>query len=349
MKPSLQDIADQVGVSTATVSRALNDREGVNAETRERILRVAREMGYVANAAAKGLATSRTYTLGLITYERPPQQPISNFPDETIQGVVQEARERGYHIITTFVNEDMMQDAVRVPLVSEGRVDGLILIGPALKASFIIQLYSSSIPIVLVDNLLTETTIDAVVCDNIGGMYALTRHLIDTHNRRNLVFFSGPEGWFSSRERRSAYTQALAEVGESPHVIYMQDTTMQMGHTAMVEALARYPDLEGVVAVNDATAFGAIRACKEQGIRVPDDVAVVGFDNIGWAAHHDPPLTTVRMFRRETGIQAARHLIDKIERDSPSGFQLRLGVELILRESCGCPPGDRPIFTNPGT
>jgi LacI family transcriptional regulator len=340
MKPSLQDIADHAGVSTATVSRALNDREGVNPETRARILRIAQEIGYVPNAAAKGLATSRTCTLGLITYERPPQQPISNFPDETIQGVDQEAREHGYHIMTTFVNEDMMQDATRVPLVSEQRVDGLILVGPALKASFIIQLYSSGIPLVLVDNLLNETNLDAIVCDNVGGTYAITQHLITVHGLRNLAFFSGPADWFSSRERRQAYEQALAEIGQTPRVVYMPDTTMPMGHAAMLEALDRYPDLEGVVAVNDATAFGAIRACKESGCRVPEDMAVVGFDNVGWAPHHDPPLTTVSMYRRETGIQAARHLIDKIERESPSGFQLRLGTELNIRRSCGCSPAD---------
>ena len=340
MKPNLQDIADRVGVSTATVSRALNDRGGVNAETRERILQVARELGYVPNAAAKGLATSRTFTLGLITYQRPPQQPISNFPDETIQGVDHEARQRGYHVMTTFVDRDMMQDATRVPLVSEGRVDGLILVGPALTASFIIQLYSSGIPIVMVDNLLTETNIDAVVCDNMGGTYGITRHLIDEHGLSKLVFFSGPADWFSSRERRGAYEQALAEIDEPPRVIYMEDTTMPMGYEAMQEALDRYPDLEGIVAVNDATAFGAIRACKEHGCRIPEDIAVVGFDNVGWAAHHDPPLTTVRMFRYETGIQAARHLIDTIERESPAGFQLRLGTQQLIRESCGCPAAD---------
>ena len=341
MKPSLQDIADQVGVSTATVSRALNDRGGVNSETRARILHVAQELGYVPNAAAKGLATSRTSTLGLITYQRPPQQPISNFPDETIQGVDQEARERGYHVMTTFVNEDMMQDSLRVPLVSERRVDGLILIGPALKASFIIRLYSSGIPIVLVDNLLTETNMDAVVCDNVGGTYGITKHLIDVHGLSNLVFFSGPANWFSSRERRGAYTQALAEIGQTPRVVYMEDTTMSMGYAAMQEAMDRFPDIEGVVAVNDASALGAIRACKENGCSIPGDIAVVGFDNVGWAAHHDPPLTTVRMFRHETGIQAARHLIDTIERESPAGFQLRLGTEQIIRESCGCVAADQ--------
>ena len=90
--------------------------------------------------------------------------------------------------------------------------------------------------------------------------------------------------------------------------------------------------------MNDATALGVVRACKEHGIAVLRDLALVGLDNVGWAAHLDPPLTTVHMFRRETGIQAARHLIDKIEHESPTGFQLRLGTEVIIRRSCGCSP-----------
>ncbi len=341
MKISLEAIAEKAGVSTATVSRALNDRAGVNSETRERILLIARELGYMPNAAAKGLATSRTYTLGLIIYDRPPQQPISNFPDEAMQGVDQEARERGYHVITTFVNNEMMQDALRVPLISEQRIDGLVLVGPALKASFIIQLYGSHLPIVLVDNLLNETAIDAIVCDNVAGTFGLTRHLITAHGLRHLAFFSGPADWFSSRERRQGYENALAEIGQAPRVIYMEDTTMPFGYGAMLEALERFPDLEGVVAVNDATAFGAIRACKERGIQVSDDLAVVGFDNVGWAPLHEPPLTTVRIFWREIGIQAARHLIDRIERTTVASFQLRLGTELIIRQSCGCSPEER--------
>jgi LacI family transcriptional regulator len=341
MRPSLEAIAEKAGVSTATVSRALNDRAGVNPETRERILLIARELGYMSNATAKGLATSRTYTLGLIIYERPPQQPISDFPDETMQGIDQEARKHGYHVITTFVNNDMMQDALHMPLLSEQRVDGLILEGPALKASFIIQLYSSNIPIVLVDNLLNETRIDAIVCDNVGGTYGITRHLIDVHGLRNLVFVSGPADWFSNRERRQGYTQALDEIGQAPRVVYMEDTTVQLGYAAMPEILERFPDLQGIVAVNDATAFGLIRACKECGIQVPGDMAVVGFDDVGWAPLHDPPLTTVRISWREIGIQAARHLIDRIERNALTNFQLRLSTELIIRQSCGCPTGEQ--------
>ncbi|NDJ78594.1 MAG: LacI family transcriptional regulator [Chloroflexi bacterium] len=348
VKPSLQAIAEQVGVSTATVSRALNDRAGVHPDTRAEILRIARELGYTPSVAAKSLATARTFTLGLVTYQQQPQ-PISSYHTHIVQGIDLEARQRGYHVITTFVDGEMMSDALRMPIFTESRVDGLILVGPALEASFIIQLYTSHVPILLVDNLLSETNIDAIVCDNVGGTYEITQHLIDVHGLHKLVFFSGPKDWFSSRERRLGYEQALAEIGESPRVIYMPDTTVNMGSKALLQALDHYPDMQGIVAVNDATAVGAIRACKENGIDVPHQLAVVGFDNVAWGPLHEPPLTTVRMFKQELGIQAARHLIDMIERGPSPGFQLRLGTELIIRESCGCPPSEEMVFPDQGS
>jgi LacI family transcriptional regulator len=348
MKPSLQEIAELAGVSTATVSRALNDRPGVNPDTRETILRIARELDYMPNVAAKSLATSRTFTLGCINYERKPQ-PISSYHVQIVQGIDYEARQRRYHVITTFVDARMMSDAMQLPLINEQRVDGLILVGPALKASFIIQLHNSGIPIVLVDNLLNETTIDAVVCDTVGGTYRATRHLIEVHNRRKLVFLSGPADWFSSRERRQGYEQALREIGQEPRVIYMPDTTVNTGHSALLETLKYYPDLEGIVTVNDATAVGVIRAAKDQGRQIPQDIAIVGFDNVSWGPLHNPPLTTVRMFKYETGIQAARRLIDVIERESVPGFQLRLGTELIVRESCGCEFEKEPVYDDHGS
>ncbi len=334
MKPNLQAIAERAGVSTATVSRALNDRAGVNPETRKLIFEIAQELGYTPNIAARSLATARTYNLGCITSKRPPQ-PIPSYHTQIVQGIDHEAKQHGYHVITTFV--DANADFQQLPLVAEQRVDGLILVGPALDVSFIIQLYNSQIPLVLVDNLLKETTLDAIVCDNVGGTYKATHHLIATHGLRKILYLSGPAGWFSSRERRQGYEQALAEIGQTPHIVSMPDTTVETGYSAMLEVLKRSPDIQGVVAVNDATAVGAIRACKEKGWSVPGDIAVVGFDNVLWSPIYEPALTTIRMFKYETGIQAARRLIDKIERDDTPGFQLRLGTEIVIRESCGCP------------
>lgn len=338
MKPSVQDIAERAGVSTATVSRALNDRAGVSPETRELILSIASEMGYMPSAAARSLAMARTYTLGCITFKQAPQ-PVPSYHIQIVQGIDHEAQQYGYHVITTFVDDAVMDGSARLPLINEQRVDGLILVGPALKASFIIQLHNSQIPIVLVDNLLKQTNLDAVVCDNVSGTYQATRHLIEAHGLCKLVFFSGPTDWFSSRERRQGYEMAMAESGQ-PLVIYMPDTTVNTGYDAMLQALEQYPEMEGVVAVNDATALGAIRACKERGLTVPGDRAVVGFDNVVWGPIHEPSLTTVRMFKYETGVQAARRLIDVIERGTSSGFQLRLGTELVVRESCGCHSSD---------
>lgn len=335
MKPSLQVIADKVGVSTASVSRALNDRGGVSDRVREQILQVARDIGYVPNTIARSLATSRTQTLGVIAYARQSQPPIASFPDDMMQGVDEEARSRGYHIMNTYVDDTMLTDIDNVPLLREQRVDGVVLIGPPIKPSFIVQLISSDMPVILVGNVLAKTAVDSIVSDNTQGTHDLTRHLISVHGLRKIVFLCGPAGWLSNQERQQAYEDVMMRIGVAPRVVSMPDTTIHTGYDALPEVLDRYPDTEAIMAVNDATAFGVIRACKERSIRVPEDIAVVGFDNVGWAPHHDPPLTTVRTFQREIGVQAARRLIDRIERDVSPNIQLRVGVEMVIRESCG--------------
>ncbi len=349
VKPTLQDIAEQAGVSTATVSRVLNDRPGVNDDTRSEVLRVAKEIGYVPSITARGLATDRTYNLGFVTYKRDPQ-PISSYHLNIIEGIDQAARESGCHVITTYVKREDMTDLSNFSMFREQRVDGLILAGPALKTSFIMGLYNSHLPIVLLDNLLSGLEIDAVVCDNRAGTYSITSHLIEAHNLRRLVFLSGPSHWFSSKERREGYEHAMREIDQKPEVFYMPDTTMNTGYDTTRDALKLFPDLEGIVAVNDASALGAIRALKDHGLDVPHDTAVVGFDNVTWGPLNEPALTTVRMFKREMGFQAARRLIDIIERSAPRGFQLRLGTELIIRESCGCPrEASEPFYTDFGS
>ena len=349
IKPTLQDIAEQAGVSTATVSRVLNDRPGVNEDTRTEVLRVAKDIGYVPSITARGLATDRTYNLGFVTYKRDPQ-PISSYHQNIIEGIDQAARESGCHVITTYIKREEMNDISSFSMLREQRVDGLILAGPALKTSFIVGLYNSHLPIVLLDNLLSGLEIDAVVCDNRGGTYSITNHLIESHSLRRLVFFSGPSHWLSSKERREGYERAMLEIDQKPEVVYMLDTTMNTGYDATGDALKLFPDLEGIVAVNDASALGAIKALKDHGLDVPNDVAVVGFDNVTWGPLNEPALTTVRMYKREMGFQAARRLIDVIERAAPPGFQLRLSTELIVRESCGCPKeASEPFYIDFGS
>jgi LacI family transcriptional regulator len=167
----------------------------------------------------------------------------------------------------------------------------------------------------------------------------LTKHLIKEHGHRRIVFLSGPETWLSSRERGAGYGHAIAEASLEPHFIYMDSTMVETGMEAMKAALIQMPDVTALAAVNDAVAVGAMRACKAAGISVPEGIAVVGFDNVGWAQLHDPPLTTVHAYGEEMGRQAVRRLVELIElnRDEEHArFRLRVGTRLMIRRSCGC-------------
>ncbi len=341
MPTTLKDVAEKVGVSVATVSRVLNDQPGISAATRARVLQVARELNYSANMSARGLATARTFNIGLIAYRRSSHLNSDIVPVCDI-GIQDALDEQNYHMLPVRVDQDIMRSSAQhLPIVQGGRVDGLLVIGPELERRYIIQLYNTGLPIVLIDNMLDETHIDCVLSDNEYGTYKVTQHLIDAHHHRQTVFLSGPTGWLSSRERYAGYTRALTEAGLEPHRVVMPDTTIETGQDAMRQAFEEVPDLTAVVGVNDATAWGAGRACKEAGLVVPDDVAIVGYDDVGWARLHEPPLTTVRAHFHEIGYQAARRLIELIEQDASTPLRIRIATEIILRGSCGTHQPDR--------
>jgi LacI family transcriptional regulator len=241
-------------------------------------------------------------------------------------------------MLTSHVDQEAM-GRLHVPdMVQQRRVDGLILVGPALSSRYVLALRRAGLPIVLIDNLLGETPIDCILWDNENGAYQGTRHLIVGHGHRHIAFLSGPAEWFSSRERAVGYRRALQEAGLDPHIVHMPSTTFATGRQAMRTALEERPALTAVMAVNDAMAAGAIHACQEAGRAVPADVAVVGFDDAPWAEMVTPPLTTLHVPEREVGVQAARRMVDLIERGGQVPVQMRLSVELVVRQSCGCHP-----------
>jgi len=337
-QPTLRDIAERAGVSASTVSRVLNDRPGIGAETRARVLEVAQELKFAPNAAAKSLATNRTSNLGLVTYRwSTPSRFLAASLDSV--GITEECQRGGYHLLTSLVNEEAMKHPLQLPMVRQRRVDGLILAGPAVRPSFVLELYNSGLPIVLLDNSLRGTDIDCVLHENETGAYRTTRHLIEKHGHKTIIFLSGPESWLSSREREAGYRRALAESSLEPHTFYMEKTTLETGLEMMQQALDDLPQLSAVVGVNDAVAIGAMRACRAAGLSVPDDIAITGFDNLSWSQLHDPPLTTVHAYGEEMGRQAARRLIELINSNTGEEhirIRLRVGTKLVIRQSCGC-------------
>ncbi|GHO81666.1 LacI family transcriptional regulator [Ktedonobacter sp. SOSP1-85] len=336
MSTSLNEIAEKAGVSLATASRALNGKDGVKPETRERVLAVAKELEYSVNMAARVLATSRTETICYVVNQR--RTPFEGDPFYPIimHGVEAELSRHGYHLLLSTISEEQKSIATFKP-VAENRVDGIILAGPDIPTRFILELKQEGIPMVLIDNMLLNTPLDTINSDDVQGAYKATTHLIE-HGHRDIVALLGPENWASSVHRGQGYKNALVTAGLTPHLFHAEDTTLETGQVLLKETLKTLPNLTAIFAVNDAMALGALRALQQLGRRVPEDIALIGFDDTYFSALSTPPLSTVKVFTQEMGKLAARRLLNILEEseEKPVTVQTQLTTELVLRRSCGC-------------
>ena len=333
---SLDDVAKICGVSASTVSRVLNDQPGVSAKTRQAVLSAVKELSYVPSAAGQTLSTSKTRSIGVLTYRRVYPRSLVTSADISA-GIVEEAGLLGYHVLTGIIGEETVKGGEQIPMVREKRIDGIIAIGPVLTASFLMRLHQAGKPIITVDTALRNTDVDCVMYENEEPVYEIVSHLLE-NGHTNVVFLSGPKEWPSSDERARGYSRAMRERSLEPRVVHMADTTVETGERAMQWLISTGELPTAVVSVNDATAIGVCRACKAGGIRVPEDIAISGFDDIEWAQLHDPPLTTVRTYPDEMGRQAVRRLIEVIEAPGDHRHvrvRLRVAAEVVYRRSSG--------------
>jgi len=340
MPARIGDIARRLGVSTASVSRALNDRPGVSEDLRQRILAAAQELDFAPNMAARGLATQRTQTIGLVLGKKETPVDADPFYPLITQGAEACLAQQGYHLILTTVDGTQAASASAFKLVREQRVDGLILAGPDISPAFIIALRQSGLPCVLVDNCLQETPIDCVVSDDQAGAAAAVEHLVQ-HGHRQILCLSGPQEWASSRERSQGYRLAMQRAGlaEQARVLHAPGTTIDTGQALLRQALDEGLHPTAVFAINDSMAIGAMRAAQAAGLRVPEDLALIGFDDISWAELATPPLTTVHIYKEEMGSLAARRLLDLLGRSDSVPVRSIVGTRLVVRRSCGCTGG----------
>ncbi len=328
MPPTIRDVAQKAGVSPATVSRVLNERPGISEETRARVLQAARELGYIPDIAGRSLASKRTMTIGFLIHPRHSMGPHS-FYGEVLMGADEEARKHGYHVV--FAAEG---DTKLPSMVLQNRVDGLILAGCDIPRETIIALKHQEIPLVLVDNHVEK--VNSIVIDNEGGAYEATSHLIQLGHRR-IAFICEWLGDLSFAERFAGYKRALAD-----HGIPFDDTLVAEGlprqpRTGYVAAqrLLEKTTPTAIFAANDLVAAEAMRLLRDRGLKVPDDVAVVGFDD-GEVAHHTvPPLSSVRVFRKQMGALAVRRLLDLFNDPDQPPTHIRVFTELVVRDSCG--------------
>lgn len=329
---TIADIAEAAGVSRATVSLALNGKPGVALQTRQRIMEIAEKLNYQPNASAKGLALQKTQALGVIVPDIG-----SPFYAELVRGVEQEASANGYHLILCTTAGKLSKEELYLRLLGERRVDGMILMTPRGDEETIRRVQGEEFPLVVVDrDIQAADEVVEVIVDNLHGALAATEHLIGLGYQR-IGFINGIPEIQASRDRLRGYRLALQEHGIVPHDSWIctGDFQEEGGYQCMQKLLNINPSLDAIFAASDLMAIGAIKTIREVRKQIPDDIAIIGFDDIPLAAHLDPPLTTVRQPMAEMGAMACRLLLQLTRGEGVLQRKAILQTELVIRASCG--------------
>ncbi|MBK5250874.1 MAG: LacI family DNA-binding transcriptional regulator [Actinomycetales bacterium] len=361
--PTVYDVAERAGVSIATVSRYFRNPEAVRETTRDRVRAVVRDLGYVPSGSARGLAARRTGTIGVcfpsfddvdhidpvdlgeglpVTVRFDPSEHIDTgsnlYISEVIRGTELEAWRHGLAVMIAVPRGRRRHEVIDN---LAGRVDGLVTLARAVPDDQLAHI-ARRLPVVLMAGPRESDTYDHVSADNRGGTIALTRHLIHDHHLRGLQFVAGPMNSPDSQDRFEGFSEALLLAGlDVPeHPLAHGDFT-RTGGRALARRLLEREQLTGVgalVCANDQTALGLLDALTEAGVRVPEDIALTGFDGIEAAHLASPRLTTVRQPMIDLGRVAVAQLLHRLAHPATAPVSRVLPVEVLLRESCGPHP-----------
>ncbi|MDQ7053640.1 MAG: LacI family DNA-binding transcriptional regulator [candidate division KSB1 bacterium] len=336
MAVTIKDVAKKAEVSTATVSLVINNHPAISEATRRRVLKTIEELGYHPRASARTLATRKTGNVGFILTEDHFSRS-EPFYTKIFLGSEFEARDRNFYILLTTIpqNFDEKQHAPRFLL--ERNVDALILAGKV-PTSLLDYVQRFRLPTVLVDYWVPGYDLSAVLIDNISGAREAVAYLVQKGHQR-IAFLGGDLQHPSIKERLQGYRLALAEYGmavdEALIVTDQPNTGFDDGEVGMRKLLEKNVPFTAVFAGNDAMAIGAMRVLRERGLHIPDDVAVIGFDDTEAAALVTPPLTTVHVDKVELGAAALRCIVDLAEARRKKCHKILIPTHLVIRESSG--------------
>jgi DNA-binding LacI/PurR family transcriptional regulator len=339
--PTSRDIADIAGVSQATVSRALRNSPLVRKETRDRIQAIARELNYFVNRNAAGLRTQQSNTLALLLFDDASDTDtrMNLFLMSLLDNIVRIASGLGYDVL---VSLQQLSDDWHIQYQASSRADGLILLGYGDYMTYrekLTALSDAHTRFIIWGPVIKDHMGHTIGCDNENGGYQATRHLLDI-GRRRIAFFGHTEPRSPEfTARHGGYVQALLAAGTAPapELKVDADNLEELGYQAAEQLLESGADFDGIFAVTDIIAIGAMRALQDAGRRVPEDVAVVGFDDMPLAAHVTPTLTTVRQDIKLASEGLVDAIVGLIE-DQPVESTL-MAPQLIVRQSCGAGSG----------
>lgn len=330
MRTTIKQVAEKSGVSIATVSRVFNGSELVEEETKKKVLLVMEELRYSPNQIARSLSQNRTDAIGLLLPDL-----HGEFFSEVIRGVDNVVQQIDHHLLVS--SSHNKKEEIRAALrMMSGRVDGLIIMSPNIDAETLHLNIPRNLPVVLLNCFINDRSFDSINIDNYTGAFMIVKHLIQ-HGHSKIAIIKGNENNFDARQRIDGYRAALKEAGLLDFALeVVGDFTQSSGYDAVKIILEAKEKPTAIFAMNDSMAIGAMSALKERGIEIPDEIAIVGFDDIPVAQYLQPRLTTVRIGVAEYGAQAMKRLHTFIqERNDHIRQHTVISPQLSIRDSCG--------------
>ncbi|TDR71436.1 LacI family DNA-binding transcriptional regulator [Paludibacterium purpuratum] len=328
---TMKQVAQRAGVSVSSVSHVLNRTRYVSEDVKTRIEDAMRELAYVPSAVARSLKHNVTRTLGIML----PNNSNPYFA-ELIRSIEDRCYSAGYNVVLCNSDDDPVKQSVYLRVLMEKRVDGLIVMSSGDSPDLPGLLATLKVPLVLVDRQWKSLECDTVTTDHRMGAYLATRHLIEL-GHRHIACISGPEHLAPSRLRIAGWREALTEAGLADDTLLLGDFTSQGGHDVTCHLLQASNRPHAIFACNDLMAIGALCAAHKAGLSVPDDLSVVGFDDIELAAFMSPPLTTVAQPKQLIGEVATELLFERLHHDRTAPCKIALQPELLVRASSAPP------------
>ena len=327
-RATIYDVAKAAGVSKSTVSRVLNNRGYASPQTVERVEQAVETLNYVPQMAARGLARQQTNAIGLLVNEF---SALSMPP--LLAGIDAVVQREDHNLLIAAIGHESGQS---LPL-GRHNTDGLLVYADSISDAQLRRLYESNLPVVLIHRRPpANLDIPCVNIENTGSTKALITHLIEVHGCRRIAFLRGPEHQDDSRQREEGYVDTLEAHGirVDPSLIGDGMFSEEVSEEVVGDWIAHDVTFDAIFGGDDGAAFGAIRALNRAGLRVPEDIAVVGFDDGRHAAYVSPPLTTVRVPLEQVGREAAKRLIQLVRQGSAES--ITLPTHVVIRRSCGC-------------
>ena len=342
-RATLEEVAELAGVSRATVSRVINGKPRVSHDTRVAVERAATRLGYVPNRAARSLVTRRNDSIGLVIPEPTAQFFNDPFFPRLVRGVTEGLAEPGVQLVL-FMPQSSKQEARLADYLAGGHVDGVLLVSLHGFDGLPLGLRRQGIPVVLCGRPLAAADLSYVDADNEHGAVQAVTHLVE-QGRQVIATVAGPQDMGAGVDRLEGYRRGLRAAGRpvDPELEEIGDFTFEGGQVGMQALLERRPDIDAVFVTSELMALGTMSALRARGHRVPDDVAVVGFDDSPVGLTANPPLTTIRQPTELLGREMTRLLLQMISTGDQRSQRLILGTELIVRASSIAVPARRRV------